>query len=71
MPITEFLTCTDFIDDFDCFSYQQKHYAKIYVTDLIAPGDKTVEGISKRVLRQFREIALIAGVHNIEQAIET
>jgi hypothetical protein len=36
MPIAEFLSCTDLIDDFECFSYQQKHHAKTYVTGLIA-----------------------------------
>jgi hypothetical protein len=36
MPITEFLSCTDLIDDFGCFSHQQKHHAKTYMTGLIA-----------------------------------
>ncbi|WP_435079948.1 IS701 family transposase [Halococcus sp. AFM35] len=58
MPITEFLSCTNFIDDFECFSYQQKHHAKTYVTGLIASGNKTVEGISKRVLQSKSERAL-------------
>ena len=58
MPITEFLSCTDLIDDFECFSYQQKHHAKTYVTGLIASSNKTVEGISKRVLQSKSERAL-------------
>ncbi|HET7322703.1 MAG TPA: IS701 family transposase [Halococcus sp.] len=58
MPITDFLSCTDLIDDFGCFSYQQKHHAKTYVTGLIASGNKTVEGISKRVLQSKSERAL-------------
>ena len=58
MPITEFLSCTDLIDDFGCFSHQQKHHAKTYVTGLIASSNKTVEGISKRVLQSKSERAL-------------
>ena len=58
MPITEFLSCTEFIEDFDCFSYQQKHHARTYLTGLIASGNKTVEGISKRVLQSKSERAL-------------
>ena len=58
MPITEFLFCTDLIDDFECFSYHQKHHAKTYVTGLIASGNRTVEGISKRVLQSKSERTL-------------
>jgi tagatose-1,6-bisphosphate aldolase len=58
MPITEFLSCTDLIDEFGCFSHHQKHHAKTYVTGLIASGNKTVEGISKRVLQSKSERAL-------------
>jgi hypothetical protein len=39
MPITEFLSRTDLIEDFDCFSYQQKHQLRPHVTGLIASGN--------------------------------
>jgi len=43
MPITEFLSCTDLIDEFGCFLHQQKHPAKTYVTGLIASGGRIIE----------------------------
>ena len=42
MPITDFLSCADLIDNIDCFSHHQKHHAKSYVTGLIAGNNKVV-----------------------------
>ncbi|QSG08231.1 IS4 transposase [Halapricum desulfuricans] len=36
LPITSFLSCTEPIDQFECFSTRQKHHAKTYVTGLVA-----------------------------------
>ena len=58
IPIVEFLFCTNLVDNFEHFLYQQKHHAKTYVTDLIASGNKTVENISKRVLQSKSERTL-------------
>ena len=38
MPIMEFLSCTDLIDDFESLSHHQKHHAKIYVTSSFVFG---------------------------------
>jgi hypothetical protein len=36
LPITDFLSCTDPLDEFDSLSYHQTHHAKTYVTGLAA-----------------------------------
>ena len=36
LPITDFLSCTDVLDEFDSLSYHQTHHAKTYVTGLAA-----------------------------------
>ena len=40
LPITDFLSCTDPLDEFDSLSYHQTHHARTYVTGLAAelPG---------------------------------
>lgn len=58
LPITSFLSCTEPIDQFECFSKRQKHHAKTYVTGLVAASNKTVQGISNIVLPAKSERAL-------------
>lgn len=48
LPITDFLSCTDPLDEFDSLSYYQIHHAKAYVTSLAANRIKTVTGILVR-----------------------
>ena len=50
LPITDFLSCTDPLDEFDSLSYHQTHHAKTYVTGLAAASSKTVTGIAREVL---------------------
>jgi len=50
MPITDFLSCTDPIDEFKSLSPHQKHHAKTYTTGLAAARSKTVAGIAREVL---------------------
>ncbi|WP_049999326.1 IS701 family transposase [Halococcus sediminicola] len=58
LPITSFLSCTEPIDQLECFSTRQKHHAKTYVTGLVAASNKTVQGISNHVLPAKSERAL-------------
>jgi tagatose-1,6-bisphosphate aldolase len=58
LPITSFLSCTEPIDQFKCFSTRQKHHAKTSVTGLVAASNKTVQGISNIVLPAKSERAL-------------
>jgi len=58
LPITSFLSCTEPIDGFECFSTRQKYHAKTYVTGLVASSNKTVQGISTLVLPAKSERAL-------------
>jgi len=58
LPITSFLSCTEPIDQFECFSTRQKHHAKTYVTGLVAASNKTVQDISTIVLPAKSERAL-------------
>ena len=58
LPLTSFLSCTEPIDQLDCFSTRQKYHAKTYVTGLVASSNKTVEGISTLVLPAKSERAL-------------
>jgi hypothetical protein len=50
MPITDFLSCTDVLDEFESLSPPQRHHAKTYVTGLVAASNKTVTGIAREVL---------------------
>ncbi len=50
LPITDFLSCTDPLDEFDSLSYHQTHHAKTYVIGLAAASSKTVTGIAREVL---------------------
>ncbi|EMA48414.1 transposase ISHwa4, partial [Halococcus salifodinae DSM 8989] len=50
LPITDFLSCTDPLDEFDSLSYHQTQHAKTYVTGLAAGRSKTVTGIAREVL---------------------
>jgi len=50
LPITDFLSCTDPLDEFESLSYHQTHHAKTYVTGLAAASSKTVTGIAREVL---------------------
>ena len=50
LPITDFLSCTDPLDEFESLSYHQIHHAKSYVTGLAAASSKTVTGIAREVL---------------------
>ena len=58
LPITDFLSCTDPLDEFDTLSYHQTHHAKTYVTGLAAGRSKTVTGIAREVLPAGSERAL-------------
>ncbi len=58
LPITSFLSCTEPIDQLECFSTRQKHHPKTYVTGLVAASNKTVQGISNYVLPAKSERAL-------------
>lgn len=58
LPITSFLSCTEPIDQLECFSTRQKHHAKTYVTGLVAASNKTVQDISNHVLPAKSEHAL-------------
>ncbi len=58
LPITDFLSCTDPLDDFDSLSHHQIHHAKTYVTGLAAARSKTVAGIAREVLPAKSERAL-------------
>ena len=50
LPITDFLSCTDPLDEFESLSHHQTHHAKTYVTGLAAASSKTVTGIAREVL---------------------
>ncbi len=50
MPITNFLSCTDVLDEFESLSPQQRYHAKTYVTDLTAVSNKTVTGMAREIL---------------------
>ncbi|ELY58734.1 IS701 family transposase [Natronococcus jeotgali] len=58
LPITDFLSCTDPLDEFDSLSYHQTHHAKTYVTGLAAARSKTVTGIAREVLPAGSDRAL-------------
>jgi SRSO17 transposase len=58
LPITDFLSCTDPLDEFDSLSYHQTHHAKSYVTGLAAGRSKTVTGIAREVLPAGSDRAL-------------
>ena len=58
LPITDFLSCTDPLDEFDSLSYHQKQHAKTYVTGLAAASSKTVTGIAREVLPAGSDRAL-------------
>ena len=49
MPITDFLSCTRVLDEFESLSPAQRH-AKTYATGLVAAINKTVAGIAREVL---------------------
>ena len=50
MPITDFLSCTKVLDEFESLSPAQRQHAKTYVTGLVAASNKTVTGIAREVL---------------------
>lgn len=58
MPITDFLSCTDPLDEFESLSYHQTRHAKTYVTGLAAARSKTVNGIAREVFPAQGERAL-------------
>jgi len=58
LPITNFLSCTEILDEFESLSYHQTHHAKTYVTGLAAARSKTCEGIAREVLPANGERAL-------------
>jgi hypothetical protein len=58
LPVTDFLSCKEMLDEFDPLSYHQTHHAKTYVTALAASRSKTVEGIAREVLPARSEGAL-------------
>jgi len=58
LPITNFLSCTEILDEFGSLSYHQTHHAKTYVTGLAAARSKTCEGIAREVLPANSERAL-------------
>jgi len=58
LPITNHLSCTEILDEFESLSYHQTHHAKSYVTGLAAASSKTCEGIAREVLPANSERAL-------------
>jgi hypothetical protein len=58
LPITDFPSCTDPLDEFDSLSYYQTRHAKKYVTGFAAARSKTVAGIAREVLPAQGERAL-------------
>ena len=50
LPITDLLSCTEPIDEFESLSPEQQHHAKTYTTGLVAASNKTVTGIAREVL---------------------
>jgi SRSO17 transposase len=58
MPVTDFLSCTEPLDEFESLSYHQTHHAKTYATGLAAASSKTVNGIAREVLPAQSERAL-------------
>jgi hypothetical protein len=58
LPITDFLSCTDPLDEFDSLSYHQTQHAKTYVTGLAAASSKTVTGIAREVFPAGNDRAL-------------
>lgn len=50
LPVTNFLSCTEILDEFESLSDHQTHHAKTYVTGLAAARSKTCEGIAREVL---------------------
>ena len=58
MPITDFLSCTEVLDEFESLSPPQRHHAKTYVTGLVAASNKTVTGIAREVLPANSDRAL-------------
>ena len=58
LPITNFLSCTDPLDEFDSLSHHQTQHAKTYVTGLAAASSKTVNGIAREVLPSGSDRAL-------------
>ena len=50
LPITDLLSCTEPIDEFESLSPEQQHHAKTYTTGLVAASNKTVAGIAREVL---------------------
>ncbi|MEF8838944.1 MAG: transposase, partial [Haloarculaceae archaeon] len=58
MPISDFLSYTDPLDEFESLSYHQTRHAKTYVTGLVAARDKTLSGIAREVLPANSERAL-------------
>ena len=58
MPITDFLSCTKVLDEFESLSPPQRHHAKTYVTGLVAASNKTVTGIAREVLPANSDRAL-------------
>ena len=58
LSITDFLSCTDPLDEFDSLSSHQTQHAKTYVTGLAAARSETVTGIAREVLPAQGERAL-------------
>lgn len=58
MPITNFLTCTEPLAEFESLSYHQTNHAKAYVFGLIAASNKTIEGIANHVMPSASDRAL-------------
>jgi hypothetical protein len=49
-PVTDFLSCTDVLDDVVSLSPPQRRHTKTYVTGLIAVGNKTVTEIVREII---------------------
>lgn len=50
LPITDLLSCTEPINEFESLSPEQQHHAKTYTTGLVAASNKTVAGIAREVI---------------------
>ena len=58
LPITDFLSCTDPLDEFDSLSSHQIQHAKTYVTGLAAGRSKTLTGVAREDLPAGSDRAL-------------
>ncbi len=62
LPITDFLSCTDPLDEFDSLSYHQTQHAKTYVTGLAANADDLLTVAADNGFQDWKTEYEIAGL---------